>query len=46
VSGGPLETIFGDAQQMPAYDLLAQRFERRACIEDALGILHWDSETM
>ena len=31
---------------MRAYDCLAQRFERRACMEDALGILHWDSETM
>ena len=30
---------------MQAYDLLAQKFERRAGIEDALGILHWDSET-
>jgi carboxypeptidase Taq len=31
---------------MKAYLALEQRFARRAAIQDALGILHWDSETM
>jgi carboxypeptidase Taq len=31
---------------MKAYNLLEQKFARRASIQDALGILHWDTETM
>lgn len=30
---------------MQAYAALEQRFDRRAAIRDALGILHWDTET-
>ena len=29
-----------------AYDALARRFARLAAVEDALGILHWDAQTM
>ena len=35
-----------DAPAPRAYDALERRFARLAAIEDALGILHWDAETM
>jgi carboxypeptidase Taq len=31
---------------MKSYHLLEQKFARRAAIQDALGILHWDTETV
>lgn len=34
------------ASTTPAYDDLETRFQRLSAIEDALGILHWDMQTM
>src|SRR5918997_1649991 len=42
----PLARVERGSMGMQAYDTLEIRFARIAAIEDALGILQWDAETM